>query len=262
MRRALSLLALLAAWPHAALAQPADLPIAPATTASYPTGVRVKQMPGRAVYTSKAGLTLYGLDMRTVLRAGPDPALYCTGPCAEQWEPLLAPAGSAPNIKFPAGFRSPPLPPGFVQPQAAPDWSVIRGAQGPQWVYKGWHLVFVRRGDKPGSTAFDGAERLSWNTLKFIPPVPKLIAPGGVQAVWFEGAYALADAKGRLLFSGKCAEACAQWEPFAGGMASTGLGQWKVGTAGDLPQWSYRAAPVYVAPDAESVPAGGKVLRP
>ena len=95
---------------------------------------------------------------------------------------MLAPPGSKPNIAFPRGFGSPPPPTGqaprpvtapaasnsdlnpdgLYNTQRAPDWTVIQGASGPQWVYKSWHLVFTRKGDKPGSAAHDGAGDLTW----------------------------------------------------------------------------------------------------
>lgn len=246
-----------------AQAQPADLPIAPATTNIYPPGVKVAKLPDGAVYVAKNGLTLYGMDMRTVLRAGPDPALYCTGRCAEDWEPLLAPKKAAPNIKFPAAFgRGGDLPPGFVQPQSAPDWTIIQSVSGPQWVYKGWHLVFVRKGDKKGSVAFEGADGQVWNTLKFIPPVPKIIAPSHVRPMFVDGSYTLSDDKGRPLFTGQCINDCTEWVPFGGGMASAAIGDWHVSIEGDVPQWHYRNLPVFVSLEGSTIPELGKALKP
>lgn len=248
--------------PAAAVAQPADLPIPPATTTEFPAGIKVGQSAAGAVYTDAEGRTLYGMDMRTLLRWAPDPAQYCTGPCAEQWEPLLA-RGMQPNIRFPRSNRD-ALPEGFVQPQKAPDWTVIAGPQGPQWVYKGWHMVYARKGDQPGSTAFDGAEELTWNTLKFVPPLPAPVAPGNVTTRLVDGAYALADGEGRVLFSGDCGNACAGWKPLAAGLASRGIGEWSVGRGGDVPQWLYRGKPVFVgeAAETDALPAGATILRP
>ncbi len=243
-------------------AQPYDLPIVPATTDKYPPGVKVASLPGGSIYVNKAGQTLYGMDMRTVLRAGPDPAQYCSGSCAELWEPLLAPPGSQANIKFPRGNSNTGLPSGFVAPQTAPDWTVIDGVSGPQWLYKGWHMVFVRKGERRGSIDFDGADNLTWNTLKFVPPVPVITAPSNVRAAFIDGQYVLTDDKGRLLFTGKCNTQCADWQPFAGGMASAGVGKWRINVQGDLPQWQYGPSPVFVAADAKNLPRDGKLLRP
>ncbi|MBU6269422.1 MAG: hypothetical protein KGN34_17885, partial [Sphingomonadales bacterium] len=137
--------------PAIAAAQPADLPIPAAKPGPLPPGIKVGQLGGRSYYFDSRGRVLYGMDMRVLLRAGPDPAQHCAGECARAWEPILAPSGATPNIAFPQGFGGRPQPappPGFItQPQNAPDWTIIAGAQGPQWVYKGWHMVFAHRGD-------------------------------------------------------------------------------------------------------------------
>ncbi len=258
-----------------ALAQPVDLPIAAATTAEYPAGVSVGSAGGIPVYVDAQGRTLYGMDMRVLLRAGPDASQYCQAACAEVWEPLLAPAGSKPNIAFPLGFgdRRQAAAAGGARPdpqaemarnQKAPDWTIIAGPHGPQWVYKGWHMVFVRKGDKPGSAAYDGADNMAWNTLKYVPPVPQVVTPVNVSTAFVDGGYALVDNKGRLLFSGNCGNDCAGWRAFTGPLASVGVGDWAVRRDADAPQWLYRGQPVFVAqgPVPADLPAGAKVLRP
>ena len=87
---AVGLLAL--AMPFAAKAQPVDLPIPAATTSEYPPGVSVKQTKAGPVYVDAKGRTLYGMDMRVLIRWAPDPSKYCKEACAETWAPLLAPA--------------------------------------------------------------------------------------------------------------------------------------------------------------------------
>src|SRR5690606_5898951 len=132
----------------------------------FPAGISVKELPGGPVYVDARGLALYGLDMRTLLRWGADPSRYCAEECAQIWEPVLAPPGTEPNIAFPLGFGSRGRQEhiekmralGFyTQPEKAPDWTVIDGPQGPQWVYKGWHMVFTRKGDESASADHDGA---------------------------------------------------------------------------------------------------------
>lgn len=260
----LALAAALIASIAPAAAQPADLPLAAASGEALPKGIRIAETASGKIYTLSDGRTLYGLDMRTLLRAGPDPAQYCAAACAAEWQAVPAPKGAAPNIEYPRGFGY-KRPAGFVDPQKAPDWTVIAAAQGPQLVYKGWHLVFVRKGDRRGATSFDKAENLSWNTLKYVPPPPEVKAPPGVKPLFVDGDYALAAIDGRLLYRGTCrAEDCAQWLVFAGGAASAGAGQWKIDTSGDTPQWTYRGARVFVAaPESpHAVPAGAQVLRP
>ncbi len=259
MQRSFAIAAFAAFTAVAASAQPTDLPLAAATTTTYPPGVKVIATEIGQAYANSKGLTLYGLDMRTLLRSGPNPALYCTGACAELWEPLLALKGAAVNIAFPQNNNpNAVLPAGFVTPQKAPDWTVIAGPQGPQWVYKGWHLVFTRRGAAKAAVAFDGAESRSWNVLRFVPPMPIIVAPSRVKAVFADGAYHLADIDGRPLFTGTCAATCT-WQPFAGGMASAGIGDWTINTSGDVPQWTLRGAPVFVG---SAVPVDGKAVRP
>jgi predicted lipoprotein with Yx(FWY)xxD motif len=254
-------------------AQPADLPIPAASTQSFPPGISLAGAGAGQVYVDGLGRVLYGMDMRVLQRFSPDPALYCGAACAQQWEPLLAPIGTAPNIAYPPGYRgetrargagAAALPPGFVNPQSAPDWTVIAGPQGPQWVYKGWHMVFTHRGDKPGAILHEGAENRTWNTLKYIAPAPRVTAPGGVQAVLAGSEYLLADRDGRALFTGSCAKDCPGWQPLTAGMASAAVGGWAVSTLGDIPQWTLNRAPVFVASaeDPTHIPAGGKALRP
>lgn len=251
-----------------ARAQPADLPIPPATTREYPPGVTVGTAGGGPVYVARDGRTLYGMDMRTLLRFGADPSQYCQAACADLWEPLLAPADAVPNLRYPTSANPADQEKAagvYVANQKAPDWTVIKGPQGAQWVYKGWHVVFVRKGDAPGSAAYEGEDNRTWNTLKFVPPAPKVTAPVNVSTAFVGGAYALVDDKGRLLFTGSCAgAACAGWRPFAGGMASRGLGEWTVGHTADSPQWSYRGRPVFVAEGTGTgdMPPGAALLRP
>lgn len=260
-----ALLGLLAA--SGAQAQPADLPIPAATTAEYPPGVSIAKTDRGPVYADARGRTLYGMDMRTLVRWAPDAAKFCGEACQKDWEPLLAPPGSVPNIAFPLGFgerhastQAAPM----IPNQKAPDWAVIEGAQGPQWVYKGWHVVFTRKGDRPRSASFDGADNFTWNTLKFVPPVPQLTAPANVGTALVDGAHVLADKGGRLLFTGKCTSACDAWVPLAGPMASRGLGAWAIAQTGDQPQWTYKGQPVFVsqANDPASLPAHAVLLKP
>ena len=267
---ALALLTIVSMFsPPALLAQPADLPIPTASGEPLPSGIRIVKTPQGALYADRKERILYGMDMRTVLRSGPDPTQYCTGECAKEWQPLLAPAGTRPNIRYPSGRPKPrddetSGKPAFYTQAAAPDWTVIAGPAGPQWVYKGWHMAFTRRGGDVRSTAFDGAENHTWNTLKFVPPVPELVAPGNVKPAFVDGRYVLVSEDGRALFTGQCKPACTDWQPLPAGMASAPLGQWAVATDGDSPRWTYRGKPVFVSQleDPSQVPATGKVLVP
>lgn len=260
---ALTVALLIASAATPTCAQPADFPIAAADGNALPPGVRARQVQGSAVYTDAHGDVLYGMDMRTVLRWSPDPAKFCGETCSRDWQPLSAPAGATVNIRYPGGFEKASADDGFVDPRKAPDWTVIQGVQGPQWVYKGWHLVFTRREGSRTSTAFDGADGMTWNTLKYVPPSPKIDAPGAVGTAFVDGAYAFTDKEGRVLFTGKCGDGCT-WHPLPAPMASSGLSDWKVSLSGDEPEWTVQGKRVFVSneSDPHAVPPGGKILRP
>lgn len=282
--RAVVALAVALLAPAIADAQPVDLPLPTATATTFPPGVAVAQTPAGPVYVDAKGHTLYGLDLRTLVRWGPNPALYCKDRCGE-WLPLLAPAGATIDIAYPQGFgerlrqsiasgsEARPVAPNpaaataarfYEDPLKAPDWTVIAGPAGPQWVYKGWHMVFVRKGDGRASTKYDGTENLTWNTLKYAPGAPRVEAPGGVRPLLADGAYILADKDGHALFTGVCTAPCTGWKPLTGGMASAGSGAWQVSNEGDRPQWTYRERPVFVSQEADParVPPATEALRP
>ena len=255
------LLSMLAAT--SASAQPVDFPIAPADGTALPPGVRIVKSKDGRVYAGPKGQVLYGMDMRTVLRWAPDPARYCTQDCQRDWTPLLAPPGTRPNIRYPAGFEKPGEAADTLDPREAPDWTVIEGAQGSQWVYKGWHLVFTQRAGSRSAAAPDAIGGMTWNTLKFVPHPPAIEAPGTVATAFFDDAYALTDKDGRVLFTGKCNGDCS-WQPLAAPMAAGALGDWKVTLDGDRSAWTLKGRPVFVSTEADphAVPGGAKVLRP
>ena len=109
MKPVFLLAAAMALSPQPLLAQPADLPVPAAKTNEYPPGIAVRQTRSGPVYANARGRTLYGMDMRTVLRWSPDASQFCKDRCAE-WEPLLAPTDAKPNIAFPRGLGGPPAP--------------------------------------------------------------------------------------------------------------------------------------------------------
>lgn len=257
--------AMIASAPATVLAQPVDLPIPAATTDRFPPGVKVVKTAAGPVYADSKGRALYGMDMRTVLRWSPDAAQYCQQACSETWEPLLAPRDAKANVIFPRGYGDRGrAPEGFIPNQKAPDWTVIQGPQGLQWVYKGWHMVYTRKGDKPGSTDLDGSENFTWNTLKYVPPVPEVKAPAGVAPVFARGGYVLANREGRALFTGTCTADCASWKPLPAGLAARATGDWTIRTDGDRAQWAWKGKPVYVSQEADPTmpPTHGKELRP
>lgn len=175
------------------------------------------------------------------------------------------PAEAGPSAQQLAAFYGQGgAPVGMFTQQNAPDWTIVDGPAGPQWVYKGYNMVYVRKGDRPHSTAFEGADGQIWNTLKFIPPVPKLTAPGGVGSSFVKDAYVLTDKDGKLLYTGRCGNDCTSWTPLAAGVASQGVGEWTVDRSTDRPQWLYRGKPVFIASDEKlaSLPRSTVALRP
>ncbi len=272
IRRAMMGIFLGLTLPQFAFAQPTDLPLTAATGETIPDGIKISNTASNTaqgkLYTNAKGQVLYGLDMRLLIRFGPNPALYCQAECAKNWQAVLAPENAKPNIAYPIGFgsrRPAPLPGYYPQPEKAPDWTIIAGPQGPQWVYKGWHMVFVHKGDVAGKISHDGADNQLWNTLKYLPPAPKLVAPAGVQAALFSGQYALVDKTGNPLFTSECAPAtCALWDVLPAAMASADLGHWTVGHDGDRSHWLFHGKKVYVLHNGSpsAIPAKSALVRP
>lgn len=204
-----------------------------------PAGVSIGQTKSGAVFVDARGMTLYALNARLAGSRSGASLKYCVGPCTSVWSPLAAQANSP----------------------AAGLWTVVDGAQGPQWAYKG-NPVFTYLQDKvPGSRAGDGYDDL-WTAIAYVPPPPQIVAPASVTVAFVDGAYIMTDRKGRALFTGSCASGCEQ--PLVGGMASVPIGDWKVTRSGDRPQWTYRGKAVYVSQNEHKtqVPDGVAVLRP
>ncbi len=300
-----------------AAAQTPNLPIPPASSAPLPPGISFKKTPLGDVYVDAQGRVLYGMDTRLLRLQTRSANTFCSGSCVETWKPVAAPAGMAalpptPNFGF-GGAGAGLIVQAALGGQAAqaalggqaaqagqniqaaiqgggggggglgrfaytgPDWAMVQGINGPQLMYKGWNLVFVRNGDAPGSTKWDGeaanvpnepAIRL-WNALRYVPPVPKLVAPPNVAPLFIGGAYAMTDTRDHVLYvrdkPQKCNGACENPVPFRAGLVSQGIGDWTVSRAGEVAQWLYRGKPVFVsqgAPKSADVPAGATILRP
>src|SRR5438128_916562 len=78
----------------AALAQPADLPIPAAVSNDFPAGISLAKTKNGTVYVDAKGHTLHGMDLRTLIPRTANGLKYCSGPCLDEWEPLLAPPGA------------------------------------------------------------------------------------------------------------------------------------------------------------------------
>jgi predicted lipoprotein with Yx(FWY)xxD motif len=245
-----------------AAAQPLERAPSPALSPELPAGISIGKTAVGTVYADAHGRTLYGLDTVPLVVETRTPDAWCSGPCAEVWLPVAPPPGlpAAP----PALMRLRALRGGGL---SGPDWSVAEGAHGPQLMFKGSNLVFVRKGDKPGSVAWNGAENALWNVLRYIPPAPKVLAPTGVAPVLVKDGYVLAEGGKHILYTlgraFRCIAPCATPAPFRAGFVGHGVGVWTVSRDGDFAQWEYRGKPVFVgSSDVASVPAGAAILRP
>jgi predicted lipoprotein with Yx(FWY)xxD motif len=115
-------LVVLAACPtaHAQTMAPAKT----ATTAKGPTLVDAK------------GMTLYTFDKDTAGKSA------CNGPCATNWPPLIAAAGTP----------------------APANWAMIKRDDGTeQWTYKGKPLYIWSKDTKPGDISGDGFLNGAWH---------------------------------------------------------------------------------------------------
>ena len=227
-----------------ALSQPPASADATATDGPYPEAFKIGKGKTGTVYTDARGMTLYTVSRRLggIRTFG---FRSCTGPCAKIWSPVAAPAGAAPIGQ----------------------WTVVTGAQGPQWAYKTLPVFTFKAERGPGTTDGDGYDDM-WAAIAHIPPVPTIVAPGSVKTSYVDGAYILVDPRGHALFTaakaGRCGAACAHWSPLGAGMAGHAVGDWSVVSAADRPQWAWRGKPVFVSDESEPghVADGGTILKP
>lgn len=91
------------------------------------------------VLTNDKGMTLYIFDKDA------DGKSACNGPCAANWPPLTATAGS----------------------MATGDYSIItRADDSKQWAYKGHPLYAWKKDTKPGDTTGDGLLNGAWHVAQ------------------------------------------------------------------------------------------------
>ena len=214
----------------------AALPIAEA-----PPGVSVGASALGRVYVGKDRRTLYGLSLRSARARTSLTLTYCTGPCAEVWTPLKPAAAAKPIGK----------------------WTIVEGAQGPQWAFEGSPVFSFNADHKPGDVGGDRWSDLFLG-LAYVPPKPALAAPPSVDARLFDEDYVLTDTSGHALFTSRCTSDCGARIPFAAGAASLPVGDWTMRRDGDRAQWAWRGAPVFVAASVASaaVAAGDALLKP
>jgi predicted lipoprotein with Yx(FWY)xxD motif len=194
----------------------------------YPAGVLFKDSPLGLIYTDPSGRSLYVMKVNRYRLRG-SPAKYCTGPCAELWTALAAPADAKP----------------------VGAWHVVDGVGGPQWAY-GDYPVFTYTGDRrPGDLKGHEFED-TFMAINYIPPVPVVTAPSSVAPLLLQHrSYVLADSQKRPLYayasSRGCKALCDRMTPFVAGMASHSVGHWTVDQGTERAQWKYKGKLVYVA---------------
>lgn len=205
-----------------------------------PPEVSVGQSKLGLVYVDSHAATLYAQSRRYAGNRTGDGLKYCSGPCAQIWSPLAAPADARP-----VGV-----------------WSVVDGPSGPQWAYKNDPVFTYAQDSTAGSTAGDGYDDL-WRAIPYVPPAPTLKAPANVKPLFVDGAYILADSQGHVLFTSSkapCGSDCTGFLPLGAGLAARDIGDWTVARDGDRPQWAFHGKGVYVSQDG--MPPNGVILRP
>lgn len=211
---------------------------------AYPAGFTVQASPLGSVVADAAGKTLYAMNpdlsfRRIFERTRKDGLRFCTGPCAEMWKPMLA----SKDATGPEG------------------WSVVEGAQGPQWAYRGGPVFTYARDGKPGDVGGHEYEDM-WLAVAYTPPPPAgLAVPPGVKPIVVDGEYVLADWQGNRLLAlprGKaCDAACTNLQAFSAGMAAQGVGDWTVSARDQQAHWLYRGQKVLIA----SISFGGDLPK-
>ncbi|WP_370156328.1 hypothetical protein [Ferrovibrio sp.] len=109
-----------------------------ATAATMPA--RTGETAIGTVLVDAKGMTLYTFD-----RDATPGKSVCNGQCAQNWPPLMVPAGA----------------------EATGDWSVVTRDDGSkQWAYKGKPLYGWVKDQKPGDTTGDGFLNGAWHVAK------------------------------------------------------------------------------------------------
>lgn len=193
----------------------------------HPDGVTFRDGPLGLVYITQEGRTLYGMKVLRLRYSGA-PETYCTGACTEIWKALPAAADAKPIGA----------------------WNVVTGAQGPQWAY-GKNPVFMFSGDKqPGDLnghEFDDA----FMAINYIPPIPVVQAPGGVEPLFVNHREYVAAYQGRPLYAypagTPCPKDCDRLVPFAAPLGAKDIGAWAVAQGADRPLWTYAGKQLFLA---------------
>ena len=201
--------------------------------------------------TTQTSLALYTFDPDGEDRSA------CVGRCAENWPPVIAPAGS--------------------QPMA--EWKPIARADGRlQWTFRG-RPIYSYRGDTPTRSSGDGLGG-QWHLVQPIteapasPPIAAQAVAGNAPAIpvgvgigksatgeaIFTNPHGYAaytfdrDAVGKSACLGACAAA---WPPLVAALGAKPVGDWTMVPRDDgTAQWAYKGRPAYT--HAGDRPNGGE----
>lgn len=202
---------------------------------SVPAGTTLHDMGDGWTFGDAKGMALYIKD------ADKEPGQSaCTGQCAVEWPPAIAPADATP----------------------VGDWWVIARDDGSrQWAFRGKPL-YTYSGDRaPGEIGGDGLGYFVTLTHVLFQQMP---LPPGISIHATEKGRALADAKGMTLYSfdnrpdctGSCLES---WTAMAAPAIAQVWGAWTPVVRPDgSRQWAYKGRPLYAyARDANPGDLGG-----
>jgi predicted lipoprotein with Yx(FWY)xxD motif len=241
-------LAALIAGTYAAIALREAAPGPPAAPLATPPGVTLQssRRGGRAeeftanvtiLFADANGMTLYSFDRES----GSD-RLDCTGDCAKDWRPAMAPAGAAPDG----------------------DWSLapLPGGQW-QWRLRGRRLYRYAGDAAPGDAKGDGVDSV-WHKALFQPANLTLLPLGiGLRELANGGGEAFVDNGGMTLYIPDDAQASrtaddpcrAAWRPAAAPEIANRVGDFAAIARQDgIRQWSWKGWPLFrfdgdLAPD-------------
>ena len=193
---------------------------------SLPPGFKVEGVRQAKVLADGAGMTLYAPDGEAAKNA-------CTGPCAERWLPVPAPATAV--VKG--------------------EWAPIDRADGiRQWSWRGRPLYRFADEQKAGEAA--GASEAGWRPVVLRPAPP---VPSGFTVQETMHGPVFADGRGLTVYGyfsapekmqSACDERCQQddWKPVLAADGAKASGQWTLLSRADgSQQWAYKGHALFTS---------------
>jgi predicted lipoprotein with Yx(FWY)xxD motif len=181
------------------------------------------------VFADVRGMTLYTYARDTIGSERAQAVAACTGECAKTWRPALTENNA----------------------EAAPDWSVLRLADGAkQWCYRGAPLYTFAGDQVSGDIKGQGSGSGAWRAAAFLPEAGMAL-PGAITARHLPdaGGTALASPEGLALyvFDADPARPPPGWRPLEAGAIASSSGDFTVIARHDgITQWAYRGHPLYL----------------